>query len=583
MKVEAAKVVSIFREMADLLSIKGENPFRIRAYEKAAETLGRLPADLQELHKQDKLKSIPGLGKGMLEKISAILDTGKFAAYEELKRDIPEGVRELLFIREVGPKTVKLLYQKVGVRNIEDLEEFVKSGQLRNLSGMGAKTEENILKGINLYRTSRTRILLGRALPLVEEVISELKSKASSCIDRISSAGSLRRGKETIGDIDILISARDSSLIINVFTHLSCVEEILAKGETKSSILTNQGLQIDLRVVSPDSFGAALQYFTGSKSHNINLRGRAVKRGWKINEYGVFSQEGKKIAGKNEKEIYACLNLPFIPPELREDRGEIEAAEEGRLPSLIREEDIKGDLHIHSRMSDGSNTIRQLAEKAQEKGYQYIAITDHSSSLKIGRGLSLETLLTQIEEIKQVNSQLSGFRVLTGSEVDIKKDGTLDFPNEILEKLDMVIVALHTGFKQDKETITNRVIKAMQNPFVRIFAHPTGRLLGEREPYAIDLDRVLGAASDRGIWLEISAQPQRLDLTDIWIREAKKRGIKLVINTDAHSEEGLDLISLGVITARRGWLEPADVVNTLSLPELIQNLKLPVHRNFSPQ
>jgi len=576
LKVDASKIASMFREMADLLSIKGENPFRIRAYEKAADALERLPGNLEELYKQGKLKNVPGLGKGMLEKISAILDTGKLAAYEDLKREIPESVRELLFIPEIGPKTVKILFEKVGVRDVETLEKVVKSGQLRNLPGMGAKTEENILRGIKLYRTSRARILLGRALPLVEKVITELKSRASSWIDKISPAGSLRRGKETIGDIDILVSSNHSSPVMDIFTHLSCVREIMAKGETKSSILTNQGLQIDLRVVSPDSFGAALQYFTGSRSHNINLRERAIKRGWKINEYGVFTQEGEKIAGRDEKEMYACLGLSFIPPELREDRGEIEAAEQGKLPSLIKEGDIKGDLHIHSKMSDGSETIEQLVRKAREKGYEYIAITDHSSSLRIGRGLSIEALLAQIEEIEGINSQLRDFRVLAGSEVDIRKDGSLDFPDEILAKLDIVIVALHTGFKQDKETITNRVVKAMQNPLVRIFAHPTGRLLGEREPYSIDLDRILRVAKDKGIWLEINSQPQRLDLTDIWIMEARKRGVKMVINTDAHNKEGLDFISLGVITARRGWLEPADVINTLSAEELIHSLKSPV-------
>ena len=576
LKVDASKVASIFRGMADLLSIKGENPFRIRAYEKAADTLERLPGDLEELYKQGKLKDVPGLGKGMLEKISAILNTGKLAAYEDLKREIPESMRELLSIPEVGPKTVKLLYEKMRVRNIEDLEKVVKSGKLRNLPGMGAKTEENILRGIKLYQTSRARILLGRALPLVKEVITELEDKASPWIDRISPAGSLRRGKETIGDIDILVSSKNPSPVMDFFTRLSCVEEILARGETKSSILTNQGLQIDLRVVSPDSFGAALQYFTGSKSHNINLRERAIKKGWKINEYGVFSGKGEKIAGRDEKEVYACLGLSFISPELREDRGEIEAAEQGKLPSLVKEKDIKGDLHIHSKMSDGSETIAQLVEKARKKGYEYIAITDHSSSLRIGRGLSEETLLAQIEEIKEINSQMRGFRVLAGSEVDIKKDGSLDFPDEILAKLDVVIAALHTGFKQDRETITNRVIKALQNPFVKIFAHPTGRLLGEREPYAIDLDKVLEVAKNRNIRLEINAQPQRLDLTDIWIIEARKRGVKMVISTDAHNKEGLDFISLGVITARRGWLETSDVINTLSTEELIRNLELSI-------
>ncbi len=572
MKVDATKVASILREMADLLSIKGENPFRIRAYEKAARTLEHLPGDMEALYKQGKLKDISGLGKGMLEKIATILNTGRLPAYEELKKEFPEGTRELLFISEIGPKTVKLLYEEEGVKNIEDLETFAKSGKLRDLPGMGAKTEENILRGIKLYRTSKARILLGRAQPLVEEVIAELKNRASSWIEKISPAGSLRRGKETIGDIDILVSSRNSSPVMDGFAQLSFVKEILAKGETKSSILTTQGLQIDLRVVSPDSFGAALQYFTGSKSHNINLRERAIKRGLKINEYGVFTREGEKLAGKNEKEVYASLDLPFIPPELREDRGEIEAAEKGRIPCLLREKEIKGDLHMHTKMSDGVNTIEELIEKAKSKGYEYIAITDHSLSLKVARGLSIETLLAQIKEIKKINSHLEGFKVLAGSEVDIKKDGSLDYPDEILGKLDIVIAAIHTGFKQDKKTITARVVKAIQSPFVRIFAHPTGRLLGEREAYAVDLNKVLEVAKDRGIWLEINAQPQRLDLTDIWIMEAKKKGVKLAINTDAHNKEGLDFMSLGVATARRGWCQAPDVVNTLSLEEFIHKL-----------
>lgn len=568
-KVDATKVASIFKEMADLLSIKGENPFRVRAYEKAAGALEHLPGDLENLYNQDKLKDIPGIGKGMLEKIATILNTGKLPAYEELKSEMPEGARELLFISEVGPKTIKLLYERAGVRNIKDLEASIKSGKLRDLPSMGAKTEENILRGIKFYRTSKARILLGRAQPLVEEVIAELKNKASSWIERISPAGSLRRSKETIGDIDILVSSTNSGPIMNIFTQLSFVKEILAKGETKSSILTTQGLQMDLRVVLPDSFGAALQYFTGSKSHNINLRERAIKRGLKINEYGVFTQKGKKIAGRNEEEVYASLGLPLIPPELREDRGEIEAAEKGKLPSLLREEEIKGDLHIHTKMSDGVNTIEELVEKAKSKGYEYIAITDHSFSLRVGRGLSIETLLAQIEEIKKINSHLADFRVLAGSEVDIKKDGSLDYPDEVLGKLDIVIAAIHTGFKQDKETITTRVVKAMENPFVQIFAHPTGRLLGEREAYSIDLDKVLEVAKDRGIWLEINAQPQRLDLTDTWIMEAKKRGVKLAIGTDAHHKESLDFMSLGVATARRGWCQAPDVVNTLSLEEFL--------------
>ncbi|MEA3485795.1 MAG: PHP domain-containing protein, partial [Candidatus Aerophobetes bacterium] len=468
MKVDAAKVAHIFREMADFLSIKGENPFRVRAYQKAADALEHLSGDLASLYHQGKLQNIAGIGKGMLEKIETILKTGRLPAYEELKKKIPEGLRELLSISEVGPKTVKVLYEKEDVENIEDLEKFVHSHKLRDLPGMGAKTEENILRGIKLYRASKGRILLGRALPLVEKVITELKSNVSPYIEKISPAGSLRRGKETIGDIDILASSSNSSPIMEAFTHLSFVEEVLAKGKTKSSILTEEGLQIDLRVVSPDSFGSALQYFTGSKSHNIELREKAIRRGLKINEYGVFTQRGEKLAGRNEEDIYASLTLPLIPPELREDRGEIEAGEKGELPGLLKEEEIKGDLHIHTKASDGANSIEELVEKTKRKGYEYIAITDHSSSLKVAGGLSENTLLQQINQIKEINSYLQGFKVFAGSEVDIRKDGSLDYPDEILKKLDIVIAAVHTSLKQDKKTMTDRVIKSLCNPFVRI-------------------------------------------------------------------------------------------------------------------
>ncbi len=572
MSVDSAKIVEIFREMADLLAIKGENPFRIRAYEKAADALEQASGNLQDLRHEGKLEQIPDLGKGMREKIVTILSTGRLPAYEELKKEIPAGVRELLWIPEVGPKTVSLLHEEVGVKSIEELEELVGSHKLQHLPGMGAKTEENILRGIGLYRTSRARILLGKALPLVEEVMDELREKASSWVERISPAGSLRRGKETIGDIDILVSSASSHAVMDVFTTLSYVREVLAKGETKSSILTHQGLQMDLRVVSPDSFGAALQYFTGSKAHNIALRERAIKKGLKINEYGVFTQDGRRIGGRNEEEVYVCLDLPLIPPELREDRGEMKAAEEGQLPNLLEEEEIRGDFHVHSRASDGSASIGELVEKARGKGYEYLAVTEHSVSLRVAGGLSEESLLARTEEIRRMNSHLEDFRVLAGSEVDIKKDGTLDYSNEVLKELDIVIAAVHTGFKQNREAMTTRVIKAMQNPFVRIFAHPTGRLLGKRDPYAIDLDKVLEVAKEENIWLEISAQPDRLDLTDIWVREAKKRRVKMVISTDAHNIGGLDLVPLGVITARRGWLESDDVVNTLPLKDILKVL-----------
>ncbi len=573
MKVSKDKIVQTFREMADFLSIKRENPFRIRAYEKAADALGHLSDDLGELYQKGKLKDIPGIGKGIREKIEVLLSTGTLPAYEQLRAEFPPGLIEILSIPEVGPRTVKLLYEEVGVRNVEDLERAIQSHRLKDLPGMGAKTEENILKGIKFYKTRSSRILLGTAIPLVDEVIFELKKKASSWIKKISPAGSLRRGKETIGDIDILVTSSDSSSLMEAFTDLSFVCDILVRGETKSSILTSQGLQIDLRVVAPESFGAAIQYFTGSKSHNISLRGRAIKRGWKINEYGVFTQEGRKIAGEKEDDVYNCLDLSFISPELREDRGEIEAAQEGELPCLLVEEDIRGDFHMHTTESDGKDSIEDMAQRARKKGYQYIAITDHSSSLKIAGGLSEQDVLSQAEKIEKINASSNNFKIFSGAEVNIRADGTLDFSNDVLKKLDIVIAAVHTGFKQDERKMTSRVIKALQNPYVKILAHPSGRLLGERQAYAIDLNKVMQVAKDRGVWLEINSQPQRLDLNDLWAREAKKRKIPIVITTDAHSKEGLNLIKLGIITARRGWLEKEDVINTLPLEKLLALFK----------
>ena len=571
-KANKEKIARIFREMADFLAIKGENPFRIRAYERAADAVEHISGNLEELYRQGKLNQIPGIGKGMLEKIETILTTGTLPAYQELKSSFPPGLVEILSVPDVGPKTAKLLYEKVGIKNLQELEEAAKKGKLRHLPGLGAKKEENILRGIKLYRTRSSRILLGKALPLVDGVISELKSKSASLIEKISMAGSLRRGKETIGDIDILATSPDSSYLMQVFTNLPFVDEVLAKGETKSSILAPDGLQIDLRVVPSECFGAAIQYFTGSKSHNIKLRERAIRKGLKINEYGVFAAE-KKIAGKEEVEVYEVLDLPLIPPELREDRGEIEAAEKGMLPNLLDEEDIKGDLHIHTRESDGRDDIDAILRKAKEKGYEYIAVTDHSHSLRIAGGLDAKAVLSQVDRIKKLNSKLCDIRILSGIEVNIKLDGSLDLPDEVLSRLDVVIAAVHTGFKQNEKAMTERVIRAIRHPLVHILAHPSGRLLGERESYAIDLDKVLNVAAEEGVWLEINSQPERLDLTDYWAMEAKKRGVKIAINTDAHSKESLDFIKLGVITARRGWLEKEDVVNTLPLDELLEQLK----------
>ena len=562
----------MFDQIARILKIKGENLFKIRAYEKIALVLENLPIDIENIYQQGELNNIPGVGSAIAQKIEEFLTTDKLEYYEKLKETIPSGVIELLDIYEVGPKTAKLLYEELGIDNIEKLEEAVRQHQIKDLPGMGEKSETNILRGIELYKRRKERVLLGTALPLAEEIVESLHQLKET--DKISFAGSLRRKKETIGDVDILIASQKPEKIMKTFVSFPQVREVLAEGPTKSSVIIRDDIHVDVRVVEPISFGAALQYFTGSKAHNIKLRELAVKRGLKINEYGVFDSEtGQRIAGKEEEEVYRILDLPFIPPELREDRGEIEAAQENKLPQLIECSQIKGDLHLHSKWSDGVHTIKQMAEAAKKKGYKYIAITDHSQSLKFAGGLTEERLKEQIEEIQKLNRKLDDFSILTGIEVDIKSDGSLDFSDEILRKLDVVIAAIHSGFKQESKIIMERLIGAMQNRFVSIIAHPTGRLIGYRESYQVDIDKIMDMAAKTGTILEINAYPERLDLNDIYCRMAKDRGVQLAIETDAHSIDGLKFMNLGVDVARRGWLGEKDVVNTLPLDKLLKRLK----------
>ncbi|MBA7499117.1 DNA polymerase/3'-5' exonuclease PolX [subsurface metagenome] len=564
----------IFEQIARILKIKGENPFKIRAYEKIALVLENLPIDIETIYRQGGLDNIPGVGEGIAKKIEEFLTTGKLEYYEKLKETIPSGVIELLDISEVGPKTAKLLYEELGVDNIKKLEKAVKQHRIKDLPGMGEKSEDNILRGIELYKRRKERVLLGTALPLAEEIVESLRQLKET--NKISFAGSLRRKKETIGDIDILVTSQKPEKIMKTFISLPQMREILAEGPTKSSVITKEDIHVDVRVVEPISFGAALQYFTGSKTHNIKLRELAIKRGLKINEYGVFDSEtGQRIAGEEEEEVYKILDLAFIAPELREDRGEIKAAQEGRLPQLVEYHQIKGDLHLHSKWSDGAHTIRQMAEAAKKRGYKYIAITDHSQSLKfVAGGLTEERLREQIEEIRKLNQELDDFTVLTGIEVDIKSDGSLDSSDEILSKLDVVIAAIHSGFKQESKIITERLIGAMQNRFVSIIAHPTGRLIGYRESYQVDIDKIMNMAAKTGTILEINAYPERLDLNDVYCRMAKDKGVQLAIETDAHSIDGLEFMNLGVDVARRGWLEEKDIINTLPLDKLLKRLKI---------
>ena len=562
----------MFEQIARILKIKGENPFKIRAYEKITSVLENLPIDIETIYHQRGLNNIPGVGEGIAKKIEEFLTTGKLQYYEKLKETIPDGVVELIDILEVGPKTAKLLYEQLGVDNIEKLEKAVREHQIKDLPGMGEKSETNILRGIELYKRRKERVLLGTALPLAEEIVESLSRLDET--NEISFAGSLRRKKETIGDIDILVTSQKPEKIMKTFTSLHQVREILAEGPTKSSVITKKDIHVDVRVVEPISFGAALQYFTGSKAHNIKLRELAVKRGLKINEYGVFNAKtGQRITGEKEEEVYRILELPFIPPELREGRGEIKAAQENKLPELIKYSQIKGDLHLHTKWSDGAHTIKQMAEAAKKRGYKYIAITDHSQSLKFAGGLIEERLKEQIELIKKLNQELKDFTILSGIEVDIKSDGSLDFSDEILSKLDVVIAAIHSGFKQESKIITERLVGAMQNRFVSIIAHPTGRLIGYREAYQVDINKIMDVAADTGTILEINAYPERLDLNDVYCRMAKDRGVQLAIETDAHSIDGLEFMNLGVDVARRGWLEEKDVINTLPLDKLLKRLK----------
>ena len=560
-------IAKIFYEIADMYEIKGENPFRVRAYRRAAQNIENLAEDVEKVIKGRK--KIPGIGQDLMQKIKEILKKGTCKTYEELKKEIPPSLLELLAIPGVGPRTAKLIYDHFKVASLDELERLCLEHKIQSLPGVRVKTEENILKGIQLVRKGRERRPLGLILPLAEEIIEILKKRCP--IDRIDVAGSVRRRKETVKDIDILVCSSNPWQVMEEFVNLPFASEIIAHGITKSSIRTQDGLQIDLRVVEKECYGAALCYFTGSKEHNIRIRELAIKKGLKINEYGIFEGE-KRVGGKEEEEVFRAVDLPYIPPELREDRGEIEAAMEGKLPKLVEMEEIKGDLHVHSKYSDGTATLGEIAEKARKMGLEWIAICDHSQSLKVAKGVSIEDLRRKRKEIDEFNKK-SDVKLLCGTEVDILNDGSLDYPNEILKEMDFVVAAIHTGFKQDKATLTKRIIKAMENPYVHSIAHPTGRVIGERDPYPLDIEKVFEKAVATGTCLEINAYYKRLDLNDVLSHAAKNKGIKVTIGTDAHLLDQIEFLRLGVFVARRGWLEKKDILNTLTYKELIKFLK----------
>lgn len=564
------EISEIFEKIGDILEFKGDSSFRVNAYRKVARVLQDLTEDIEVIHQEGRLRSIPGVGWGIAKKIAEYLDTGKMTKYEKVRKGVPDELIRLLGIPGMGPKTVALVYQKLGIEDIESLEKTVQEGRLRDLPGLGARKEENILRGIKLMREAGKRISLGVALPLVERIVDDLKRRAK--VSQVYPAGSLRRMKETVGDIDILATGTDGGRIIAAFTSGPGVRDLLASGETKGSIIAEAGIQVDLRVVPQASYGSALQYFTGSKAHNIHLREIAKSRGMKISEYGIFRGE-ERLGGEREEDIYSTLGLSFIPPELREDRGEIEAAQEGKIPGLVEDGQIKGDLHVHSKWSDGTASIEGIALKAREMGYEYIAICDHSQSLKFAGGVSVEDMYRKLEEIERLNRKVEGIRILSGTEVDIKTDGSLDYPDELLERLDLVVAAIHTGFKQPEELITRRMVSGLENPNVDIIAHPTGRLISSREGYSVDLGKVFSVAAEMGVALEINAYYDRLDLNDITCRRAKEQGIKLSIGTDAHHIDQLWMMRLGIAVAKRGWLGPDQLLNTWPLERLLAWLK----------
>ena len=571
MPVNNVDIARLFNRLADLLEIDGANPFRVRAYRNAAQTIRSHSRSMSEMVAQEEdLSELPGVGKEIAAKIKTIVENGRLPQLEQIETRVPAELSDMMQIEGLGPKRVKTLYRELKIRSIEDLKRAARTGRIRNLSGFGKKTEKTILRRVQAWRGQSPRMLLAEAEDIAEPMLRYLKDCKG--VKRVIIAGSYRRRKETIGDLDILATARKGSNVIKRFTRYEDVDEVVSSGETRSTVHLKSGLQVDLRVVPDASYGAALHYFTGSKSHNIALRTMAQKRKMKINEYGVY-KGNKKIAGRTEAEIYNLFGLAYIDPELRENRGEIEAARDNRLPKLVSVTDIRGDLHMHTTATDGRNSLKDMAEAAVKRGYEYIAITDHSRHLSVANGLDGKRLMKQVEAIHQLNGKLSNITILTAIELDILEGGSLDLPDSILKELDLTVCSIHSNFRLSRKKQTERVLRAMDNPYFNIFAHPTGRLINKREAYDIDLERIVAGAKERGCYLEVNAGPERLDLTDDGCRMAKRLGVKVAISTDAHSVANLDYIRFGVDQARRGWLEANDVINTRPLKTLKRLLK----------
>ncbi len=567
------EIAQIFYELANMLEVKGENRFRINAYRKAADQIAGHPRSMADVAADEKLQDIPGIGKGIAGSIREILETGQLDDHRKLRAEIPAGVTTLLSIPDVGPKTAKLIWESLGLKTIDKVEFAAQTGQLQKLKGLGPKTEQNILAGIERLRARQaepTRVLLGDALPLAERLLAHLREHPA--VQRADAAGSLRRRKPTVGDIDLLAASEDPRTVTDFFVELPEISEVQIHGDTKATVISHTGLQVDLYVLPPEQYGSLLQHFTGSKQHNIEFREIALAQGLSFSEHGFKREDGSTITCATEEAVYGTLGLPWIPPEIREAQGEFATAREGRLPQLIEVSDVRGDLQMHSTWSDGRAELGEMARAARDKGYDYIAITDHSQGLGIVQGLTPERVREQRAEIDQLNAELAPFRVLAGIEVEIRVDGSLALPDDVLEALDIVLASVHSGMRQDRETMTTRVVTAMHHPHVDIIAHPTGRLINQRERLNLSFDAVLRAAQETGTILEINASAERLDLDGEHARAAIEAGVLLSLGTDAHSVGGLDAMPLGVAMARRGWAAAKHVINTRPLDDLLDLL-----------
>ncbi|MGB7738436.1 MAG: DNA polymerase/3'-5' exonuclease PolX [Steroidobacteraceae bacterium] len=572
MSVHNAEIADLFEQLADLLEIREDNPFRIRAYRNAARVIRGHARSMSELVAAGAdLAELPGIGADLAGKVATIVHTGKLPLLDQLRAKVPRPLVEMTRIEGLGPKRAKALYRALRIRSLEDLQRAARSGRIREVKGFGARTEQLISQRAERMASSEKRIKLVDAEDIVGPLVEHLRSVAG--VGAVEVAGSYRRRRDTVGDLDLVVSAdRNVSGVMDAFVGYEDVTEVLAKGSTRGTVRLRNGMHVDVRVVAPASFGAALYYLTGSKAHNIAVRKLATARGLKLNEYGLFSGD-RSVGGRTEQDVFDAVALPFIPPELREDRGEIEAARKKRLPALIEIADIRGDLHCHTTATDGRYTLDGMAMAAAARGYEYISANDHSKHVRIAHGLDRRRLLQQVRAIDKLNAKLQGIVVLKSAEVDILDDGSLDLPDDVLKELDFTVCAIHYGLNRSREQQTERILRAMDNPYFTILAHPTGRLLNAREPYDIDLERVLTAARERGRILEVNAHPDRLDLDDQGCRMAKEAGVRLAISTDAHRAADLDLMRFGIDQARRGWLEPDDVVNTRRLADLRRLLR----------